>query len=389
MSPVIPMPGLLNYNFLAYYDLAPVMRQTLNTARAGLSYLQTNHTGSNTADLIRIFMTLNQYRHDNVAYQEDPLTQVTYPVFDSLSPWKKQVSGMVITTIFWRLLFANVLPESVKGVVCVLSNTLGESVTYQIDGRDARLLGTGDQHDNKYDDMVQWRDIADYLEERAGPESESYTSVRLDAGYTSYILHVYPSETMEATYMTSGPAIYAVVVAFIFVFTSLVFLLYDWLVERRQAKVMDKAVKSTAVVTSLFPEAVHDRLFADNKSEDASKELEMWKTVSKELSVQRQPSVAQLMRSSGASMRGPDLVSLASAHGKKKGKPIADKFPDVTVLFADLAGFTKVRVDVLVACSGTSSIHAHTCGSFLLTKVEFDTRTRACFPSIGVFVRCL
>jgi hypothetical protein len=40
---------------------------------------------------------------------------------------------------------------------------------------------------------------------------------------------------------------------------------------------MDKAVKSTAVVSSLFPEAVHDRLFAD-KSEEIEQSKEMvWK----------------------------------------------------------------------------------------------------------------
>lgn len=336
------MPGLLNYNFLAYYDLAPMMRQTLNTGKAALSYIQTNHTGSNTADLIRAFMTLNQYRHDNVAYQEDPLTQVTYPVFDNLSLWSRKTSGMVITTIFWRLLFADILPESVKGVVCVLSNTLGESVTYQIDGKEVLFLGTGDRHDDKYDEMASWRDIADYLEERAGPRTEAYTKVGLDAGYTDYTLHVYPSKTMEDTYITTDPIIYAVIVAFIFVFTSLVFLTYDWLVEKRQKKVMDKAVKSTAVVTSLFPAAVHDRLFGESQNDnDPSKEMEVWKAVSRELTLQREPTVADLMRSSRNQENKPDLSTLSAPVKRKKGRPIADKFPAVTVLFADLAGFTK------------------------------------------------
>jgi hypothetical protein len=39
----------------------------------------------------------------------------------------------------------------------------------------------------------------------------------------------------------------------IFVFTSLVFLLYDRLVERRQQKVMSTAMQSSAIVSSLFP----------------------------------------------------------------------------------------------------------------------------------------
>jgi hypothetical protein len=84
---------------------------------------------------------------------------------------------------------------------------------------------------------------------------------------------------------------------------------------------MDKAVKSTAVVSSLFPEAVHARLFA---SEDLilSKEM-VWKNNNKP---GHRPSIKDFLDG-----RKPP----------KKGKPIADKFENVTVLFADLAGFTK------------------------------------------------
>jgi hypothetical protein len=53
-------------------------------------------------------------------------------------------------------------------------------------------------------------------------------------------------------YVTTDPVIFTVAVL-IFVFTSLVFLLYDRLVERRQKKVMSTAVQSSAIVSSLFP----------------------------------------------------------------------------------------------------------------------------------------
>jgi hypothetical protein len=334
LSPIIPLPSLINYNFLAYWDLAPMMLQAVDTGKSTLSYLQTNHTGSNTAELIRILMTLNQYRHEDIDYNLDPLTQVAYPVFNSVNPMNRNVSGLIITTIFWRLLLADILPNSVQGVVCVLSNSLNESVTYQINGRDVVFLGTGDQHDTKYDDMVYWRDIGEYLAERAGPRTESYTSVGLDTGYTSYTIHVYPSQTMEGTYMTSDPLVYAVIVAFIFVFTSLCFLAYDRLVE----KVMDTAVKSTAVVSSLFPEAVHERLFADNRSEVSaefgSKEMSPWKDSASKRGFGTEPSVADLMRSSTHSRSSGLEAAPGPRRGrKKKGRPIADKFADVTVLF--------------------------------------------------------
>lgn len=206
-----------------------MLRQSLDTQKATLSYLQTNHTGATTEDLIRILLTLGQFRHEDVDYNADPLTQVTYPVFDSFNPMTKKASGVIVTTIFWRLLFTNILPESVQGVICVLSNTLGDQATYRIDGRSVTYLGKGDLHDTHYDDMVVTRDVSEYIKERASIETTSFTLVELDGGYTSYRVHIYPSEDMEDTYVTSNPTIYAIVVASVFVFTSLVFMFYDCL----------------------------------------------------------------------------------------------------------------------------------------------------------------
>jgi hypothetical protein len=49
---------------------------------------------------------------------------------------------------------------------------------------------------------------------------------------------------------------------FIFLFTSLVFALYDRGVERRQRMVMTSAERSSTIVSSLFPSTVRDRLYA-------------------------------------------------------------------------------------------------------------------------------
>ena len=324
----MPVPATINFNFMAFTDLEPMFRQSLNTGKATLSYLQTKHEGADTEDLIRLGLTLNQYRHSNVDYNADPMTQMAYPVFDSFNPLAKNVSGIIVTTIYWRLLFANILPNNVKGVICVLSNTLGETVTYRLDGRTATYVGVGDLHDPKYDSFVVTRDISDYITERASIETSSYTTVALDGGYTSYQIHVYPSEDMEAIYITNDPIIYAVVVAVIFVFTSMVFFLYDRLQEFRQEKVMTKAVQSTAVVTSLFPEAVHDRLFAETaeaqKGKSKDKISDTWTARSDALV--RQQTLADVMRSS------------ANGGNHQNSKPIADKFEAVTVLFADMAG---------------------------------------------------
>ena len=318
---------------MAFTDLAPMFNQSLNTGEATLSYLQTTHEGSDTEDMIRLSLTLNQYRHSNIDYNADPMTHMAYPVFDSFDPTTKNVSGIIATTIYWRLLFNNILPSNVKGVICVLSNSLGETATYRLDGRNATYVGVGDLHDEKYDNFAVTRDISDYITERASIETSSYTTVALDGGYTSYQIRVYPSEDMEATYVTNDPILYAVVVATIFVFSSIVFFMYDRLQEFRQEKVMAKAVQSTAVVTSLFPEAVHDRLYAETaegqKEKSKEKVANSWTANSS--SLVRQQTLADVMSSRNGRRS-------SGSHLNNNSKPIADKFEAVTVMFADMAG---------------------------------------------------
>jgi hypothetical protein len=82
---------------------------------------------------------------------------------------------------------------------------------------------------------------------------------------------------------------------------------------------MDKAIKASAVVSSLFPEAVRDRIY--NEHDEKEKETAGWRAENNK----------------GKSfMTNGDEISEA-----KKGRPIADKFNNTTILFADIPGFTK------------------------------------------------
>jgi hypothetical protein len=90
----------------------------------------------------------------------------------------------------------------------------------------------------------------------------------------------------------------------IFAFTSAVFLLYDWMVEQRQRKVMASAVHTSAIVSSLFPSTVRDRLFKADEDN------------------------AAFQQSSG-------LESFFFTH-RSGSRPIADLYASATVMFADM-----------------------------------------------------
>ena len=111
---------------------------------------------------------------------------------------------------------------------------------------------------------------------------------------------------------------------------------------RRQNKVLSKAVKSTAIVKALFPENVHKRMYGEDESVDPDKPLVRKGSVIKDsnnnkwkVNEKRATKVTDFLQGNELSSPSP------SNNPKQKSKPIADLFPDCTVFFADLAGFTS------------------------------------------------
>lgn len=189
-----------------------------------------------------------------------------YPVFDSLDPETRKVAGLFSTGIYWRAYFSGILPTKARGVTCVLSNGFNQSLTFRVDGADARYVGSGDLHEQKYDHMGEHADVNDYIARIASKASKSYTSVNLNNDFGRYKLAVYPSAETEDEFLSNLPVIQTLVVTGVIFFTSVVFLFYDYLVRRRQKIVTDRAVASGAIVSSLFPDQVRDKLYSKKES---------------------------------------------------------------------------------------------------------------------------
>jgi class 3 adenylate cyclase len=251
-------------------------------------------------------LSLSQYRYTDSEFKKDPTSTMTYPVFDSFEQTKK-VAGVLTVNLYWSLYFKDVLSTKAKGIEVVLENTLNQSFTYRIDGPEATYLGPGDRHDPSYDYLMVSADVAKYVNTLASPATRSYTTVNLNDEYLAYKLRVYPSSKTEDDYLTNEPVIFTVVVAAVFLFTSMIFVFYDVVVARRQRIVMERALASGAIVNSLFPEQVRKQLYQENeqKTEPNSK-------------------AESFMRVEESSPRQN-----------------ASLFENTTILFADLAGFTK------------------------------------------------
>jgi hypothetical protein len=222
------------------------------------------------------------------------------PVYDSFEE-DPQVVGVLIAVTAWENLFDRLLAEGTNGIICVITDTCGNDITFQLNGPKSVYMGPTDAHDPSFDDFGEHLQI----------EVHDIDHVKDLCVHT---LHIYPSKTFRESYDTNEPMIYTCVVVVAFVVTAILLFIYDKLVTRRQDKTMESALKTSVLVSSLFPENVRDRVLDD----------------------------AQVYKGKTSASDDAEGIHYSIEKSGKlcKARPIADFFPDTTVMFADIAGFT-------------------------------------------------
>jgi hypothetical protein len=231
--------------------------------------------------------------------KSNPHAFIMEPVYDSFEE-DPEVVGVLVAVTAWENLFDRLLAEGTNGIICVITDTCGNDITYELNGPRSVYLGPTDAHDPSFDDFGEHVQI----------EVHDIDHVKDLCVHT---LHIYPSKTFRESYDTNEPMIYTCVVVVAFVVTAILLFIYDRLVTRRQNKTMDSALKTSVLVSSLFPENVRDRVLDDAQAYKGK----MF-----------------------ASDDEGNHYSVEQSGKICKARPIADFFPDSTVMFADIAGFT-------------------------------------------------
>lgn len=200
---------------------------------------------------------------------DETFLSIQYPIFDSLSSVRLDRTkahrpvAILSSPIYVREFLRNLLPEKSRGIIVVFSNPCYEEevFTFRVDGSTATFLDVGDSHSPQYNRFNRTRTLSQ-LEHR---HSQMRTSLSVAKDFCDKVVTMYPSNDMEQEYNDDKPIVFMSIAASIFIFTSLVFTLYDALVAHRQRLVMGRALASGAIVSSLFPKSIRDQMYEENE----------------------------------------------------------------------------------------------------------------------------
>jgi Adenylate and Guanylate cyclase catalytic domain len=245
-----------------------------------------------------------------VYYEGDPVSDIYLPIYKSFDD--NTTVAILLAVLHWSSYFTDLLPTNARDISVVLHDSCTRPSTYFVRGNKVVYGGPEDIHEASFEKFAitsSW-DSVDVIED--GTESGlSYLSSHCPPS-----IKIYPTTNYYHQFNNKQPIYMTLTVAMVFTFTTLVFIAYDRLVQRRQDLVLTKALQSGAIVTSLFPQSIAERLMKQQQTEEKNN----WNTKSN-----------QRLRS---------FVSNRETNILGSTVPIADLFPNATVSFADIAGFT-------------------------------------------------
>lgn len=235
----------------------------------------------------------------------EPRGMICHPVYEKVlkNAEDSRVVAYLNGAFAWGGLFRNVMQLPEERFYIEIEDTCGTAYSYIVAGADAEFKGRGLFHDPKYTHMRQSRTMV---------SSRTDLDTTGDEDECQHVFHIFPTDEFRSKFRTNKPWIYLFVVEGAFAFTTMVFVMYDFLVRKRQTKLKDQAESASAIVNSLFPKNVQRRIMEEQI--DHSEFID----------------AAQKKKKSGD-------YQLYTPYG---GHPIAELYTQVSIMFADIAGFT-------------------------------------------------
>ena len=239
------------------------------------------------------------------------------------------IVGLTSTVFNWDTLILQSLPSFLSGIDTVLSSSLSNrTFTMRIVAGAVIGIGEGDRHE-------------------ANALVNSYASpisVSLGAEWT---LTLYPTSALISSYHTTGPRDRCIAVLVVVLVCLGMFAFEDYLVTNRSMLLLRLVTATSRIVDDVFPKSVKARMMSQALSADgggggpsdhhaAPADAHTLSPATLRVLSVIQKLVGMEASERAASQKTGAQLALTSGLG-----PIADTFPAVTVLFADIAGFTE------------------------------------------------
>jgi hypothetical protein len=242
------------------------------------------------------------------AYAEKVDTVVVVPVFGGIED-DAAIVGHYFAIVPWVVYFLDELVAGTDPVHAVIDSSCGHTFAFVIEGRNATFLGEG------------------YTADAYGYESVSVSAPFAEFASDSciYTLTVYPTSTYEDFYTSNDPIYYMLFIVGVFGLAAASFYTFDCLLRKRQVALVATTTRQHALVSSLFPKSVQKQLLEDMDNDGKWNKSGM-------------AGLRNFLKETGGGTDLPEEPSKWVEGGKSK--PIADLFPDVTIMFADISGFT-------------------------------------------------
>uniref|UniRef100_A0A7S3L1G7 Phosphodiesterase n=1 Tax=Amphora coffeiformis TaxID=265554 RepID=A0A7S3L1G7_9STRA len=238
---------------------------------------------------------------------ESPRSFIMTPIVESSSQGISLV-GLLQAVLSWENVMRGIVTAIPGGIEIVLRSSCSELYTFTVYGLEVEYVGAGDLHNEKYDSHHVFAKFYDFQRK----------DIPFVEGHCFYSFHIYPTQSFEDEYKTDLPILVTVAVAALFGVVAIAFLVYDFFVLKRNQKIVDAAARSNAIVASVFPATIRDRLFEENENRSGN--------------FNKARRLKNLMHDG--------LILDDDEDDLVKSEPIADLFPEVTLFFADICGFT-------------------------------------------------
>lgn len=208
-SPAPANSNVVNLDLL----VSPVIRRTFDFMR-----VQNRPVLSEVVDLRSLYQNLISSGQN----ADDPHSFLLQPVYDYFGN-SGQIVAILMAVIPWTNYFSYMVNDDVGDMYLVL-NSCGRAFTYVIQGRVASFVGEGDLHNTE---MNRYKITTSFSTDA----SDNYRPL------CAYDMDLYPSPLLYEESKSNKALLYALAVSSCFVITTIVFLLYDAMVKRRQKKV--------------------------------------------------------------------------------------------------------------------------------------------------------